>query len=64
MDVRKAFCALQVGDVTDTGPLGIDLEPGHVIMPGSMTRAYPVKPGDTVFAGMGKLGGVTAVFGN
>jgi 2-keto-4-pentenoate hydratase len=44
------------------GPLGIDLEPGHVVLPGSMTRAYPVKAGDTVFADMGELGGVTAVF--
>jgi len=44
------------------GPLGIDLEPGHVVLPGSMTRAFPVRPGDTVFANMGALGGVTAVF--
>ncbi|MTD52742.1 2-keto-4-pentenoate hydratase [Amycolatopsis pithecellobii] len=44
------------------GPLGIDLEPGHVILPGSMTRAFPVKAGDTVFAEMGELGTVTAVF--
>ncbi|HKS43565.1 MAG TPA: 2-keto-4-pentenoate hydratase [Amycolatopsis sp.] len=44
------------------GPLGIDLEPGHVVLPGSMTRAFPVRPGDTVFANMGELGGVTAVF--
>lgn len=44
------------------GPLGIDLEPGHVVLPGSMTRAYPVKAGDTVFADMGQLGSVTAVF--
>ncbi|HVV12892.1 2-keto-4-pentenoate hydratase [Amycolatopsis sp.] len=46
------------------GPLGIDLEPGHVILPGSMTRAFPVRPGDTVVANMGELGGVTAVFGS
>jgi len=44
------------------GPLGVDLEPGHVILPGSMTRAFPIRPGDTVFADMGELGGVTAVF--
>jgi 2-keto-4-pentenoate hydratase len=44
------------------GPLGIDLEPGHVVLPGSMTRAYPVQPGDTVFANMGPLGTVTARF--
>lgn len=45
------------------GPLGIDLEPGHVVLPGSMTRAFGVRPGDAVFANMGDLGGVTAVFG-
>ncbi|GAB2975288.1 2-keto-4-pentenoate hydratase [Amycolatopsis acidiphila] len=44
------------------GPLGIDLEPGHVVLPGSMTRAYPVRAGDTVVADMGALGTVTAVF--
>ncbi|WP_236788999.1 2-keto-4-pentenoate hydratase [Amycolatopsis sp. GM8] len=44
------------------GPLGVDLEPGHVILPGSMTRAFPVQAGDTVFADMGALGTVTAVF--
>ncbi|TVT33854.1 2-keto-4-pentenoate hydratase [Amycolatopsis rhizosphaerae] len=44
------------------GPLGIDLEPGHVVLPGSMTRAYPVRAGDTVTADMGALGTVTAVF--
>lgn len=44
------------------GPLGIELEPGHVVLPGSMTRAYPVRAGDTVLADMGELGTVTAVF--
>ncbi|TNC24542.1 2-keto-4-pentenoate hydratase [Amycolatopsis alkalitolerans] len=44
------------------GPLGVDLEPGHVILPGSMTRAYPVQAGDTAFADMGPLGTVTAIF--
>ncbi|WP_435154861.1 2-keto-4-pentenoate hydratase [Amycolatopsis sacchari] len=44
------------------GPLGIDLEPGHVVLPGSMTRAYPVSAGDTAVADMGELGTVTAVF--
>jgi 2-keto-4-pentenoate hydratase len=27
-----------------------------------MTPAFPVRPGDTVFANMGALGAVTAVF--
>ncbi len=43
------------------GPLGITLEPGHVVLPGSMTRAEPVKAGDTIVADMGALGSVTAV---
>lgn len=43
------------------GPLGITLEPGHVVMPGSMTRAEPVQAGDTVVSDMGPLGSVTAV---
>jgi 2-keto-4-pentenoate hydratase len=44
------------------GPLGVTLEPGHVILPGSMTRAVGVRPGDTVVATMSGLGTVTAVF--
>ncbi|GAA3556050.1 fumarylacetoacetate hydrolase family protein [Amycolatopsis ultiminotia] len=44
------------------GPLGVTLEPGHVVLPGSMTAAQPVKPGDTVVATMAGLGSVTAVF--
>lgn len=44
------------------GPLGIDLEPGQVVLPGSMTRAIPVSPGDTVTATITGLGDVTAVF--
>ncbi|MFC4000551.1 2-keto-4-pentenoate hydratase [Prauserella oleivorans] len=44
------------------GPLGIGLEPGHVVLPGSMTRAFPVLPGETVVATMAELGTVTAVF--
>ncbi|MEU3271583.1 2-keto-4-pentenoate hydratase [Saccharomonospora sp. NPDC006951] len=44
------------------GPLGIDLEPGHVVLPGSMTRAFPVSHGETFVANMGELGSVTAVF--
>lgn len=45
------------------GPLGIDLEPGHVVLPGSMTRVVPVRSGDTVVSQVAGLGTVTAVFG-
>jgi 2-keto-4-pentenoate hydratase len=45
------------------GPLGIDLEPGHVVLPGSMTKAIPLTPGDTVVSTVAGLGSVTAVFG-
>jgi 2-keto-4-pentenoate hydratase len=43
------------------GPLGVALEEGHVVLPGSMTRAFPVAPGDTIVAHMAGLGSVTAV---
>lgn len=43
------------------GPLGVTLEPGHVVLPGSVTRAMPFAPGDTVVAQFGGLGSVTAV---
>ncbi|GAA3815011.1 MULTISPECIES: 2-keto-4-pentenoate hydratase [Amycolatopsis] len=46
------------------GPLGIDLEPGHVVLPGSMTKAIPLRPGDTVVSTVAGLGSVTAVFGS
>lgn len=45
------------------GPLGVTLEEGHVVLPGSVTRAFPVAPGDTVAATMGGIGSVTAVMG-
>jgi 2-keto-4-pentenoate hydratase len=44
------------------GPLGMTLEAGHVILPGSMTRAFPVSPGDTVVATATGMGSVSAVF--
>jgi len=44
------------------GPLGVTLEPGHVVLPGSMTRAIPVRPGDTVVATIAGIGSGTAVF--
>lgn len=43
------------------GPLGVTLEPGHVVLPGSMTRAFPVAPGDTIVTRIAGLGSVTAV---
>ncbi|MDV6014090.1 2-keto-4-pentenoate hydratase [Haloechinothrix sp. LS1_15] len=45
------------------GPLGITLAAGHVVLPGSMTRAEPIRPGDTVTASVAGLGSVTAVIG-
>lgn len=43
------------------GPLGVSLEPGHVVLPGSMTRAFPVAGGSHVVAQMAGLGSVTAI---
>ncbi|QTJ68318.1 fumarylacetoacetate hydrolase family protein [Rhodococcus sp. ZPP] len=45
------------------GPLGVTLEPGHVVLPGSMTKAFPISPGDSVVANMSGLGTVSAVLG-
>jgi 2-keto-4-pentenoate hydratase len=44
------------------GPRVVALKSGHVVLPGSMTRAIPVSAGDTVVATMAGLGSVTAVF--
>jgi 2-keto-4-pentenoate hydratase len=41
---------------------GAELEPGHVILTGSITAAIPVAPGDAVTASFDRLGSVTAVF--
>lgn len=43
------------------GPLGVSLEPGHVVLPGSMTRAFSVADGSHVVAQMAGLGSVTAI---
>lgn len=43
------------------GPLGVTLEPGHVVLPGSMTAAFSVAPGDRIVAEFAGLGSVTAV---
>jgi 2-keto-4-pentenoate hydratase len=41
---------------------GVTLEPGQVILTGSVTAAVPVAAGDTVTATIDRLGSVTAVF--
>jgi 2-keto-4-pentenoate hydratase len=41
---------------------GVRLEKGHVVLPGSCTRAYDVKPGDDVVATFAGLGSVTISF--
>ncbi|GII29172.1 2-keto-4-pentenoate hydratase [Planotetraspora mira] len=41
---------------------GVELEAGHVILPGSCTRAVDVRPGDTFRAEFAGLGSVTARF--
>jgi 2-keto-4-pentenoate hydratase len=41
---------------------GVSLEAGHVILPGSCTRAYDVGPGDNLRADFDTLGGVSINF--
>lgn len=41
---------------------GVTLEPGHVVLPGSCTRAVDVAPGDVVDVEFDTLGGVSALF--
>ena len=43
------------------GPLGVTLEPGHVVLPGSMTAALACGPGTSIVAHMSGLGSVTAL---
>ena len=45
------------------GPLGVTLEPGHVVLPGSMTKAFPITAGDSIVAKINGLGSVSAVLG-
>jgi 2-keto-4-pentenoate hydratase len=40
----------------------VRLEKGHVVLPGSCTRAYDVKPGDDVVATFKGLGSVSLKF--
>ena len=44
------------------GPLGVGLEPGHVVLPGSVTAAIPFGPGDTVSAAFDRIGSVSITF--
>lgn len=44
------------------GPLGVELEAGAVVMPGSVCAAVAVAPGDSVTATFAQLGSVTARF--
>ena len=41
---------------------GVRLQKGHVVLPGSCTRAYDVKPGDEVVAAFAGLGTVNLTF--
>ena len=44
------------------GARGVGLEAGHVVLPGSITAAFPVSAGDTVTATFTDVGDVTARF--
>jgi 2-keto-4-pentenoate hydratase len=44
------------------GAQGVSLEPGHVVLPGSITASVPVAAGDTVTATFAGIGSVTARF--
>ncbi len=44
------------------GALGITLEAGHIVLPGSQTAAFPVAPGDVIRAQFAGIGSVTARF--
>ncbi|TDD40520.1 2-keto-4-pentenoate hydratase [Actinomadura sp. KC06] len=45
------------------GERGVTLEAGHVVLPGSITAAVPVAPGETLTAEFAGIGSVTARFG-
>jgi 2-keto-4-pentenoate hydratase len=45
------------------GRHGVTLRAGHVVLPGSVTPAQPVRPGDTWTAQFAGIGSVTARFG-
>jgi len=43
-------------------PLGVTLEAGHVVLPGSVCAAIPFGPGDTVSAAFDRIGSVSITF--
>ena len=44
------------------GPLGVTLDAGHVVLPGSVCAAIPFGPGDTVSAAFDRIGSVSITF--
>ena len=44
------------------GALGVGLEAGHVVLPGSVCAAIPFGPGDTVSAAFDRIGSVSMTF--
>ena len=44
------------------GERGVALEAGHVVLPGSVTAAIPISPGDTVSATFDRIGPVSITF--
>jgi 2-keto-4-pentenoate hydratase len=44
------------------GPLGVTLEAGHVVLPGSVCAAIPFGPGDTVSGAFDRIGTVSLTF--
>ena len=44
------------------GERGVALEAGHVILPGSVTAAIPINPGDTISATFDRIGTVSMTF--
>jgi 2-keto-4-pentenoate hydratase len=44
------------------GRFGVALEPGHIVLPGSCTRAFPVASGDHIRADFANLGSVSINF--
>jgi 2-keto-4-pentenoate hydratase len=44
------------------GARGVTLEAGHVVLPGSVTAAIPINPGDTIAATFDRIGTVSITF--
>jgi 2-keto-4-pentenoate hydratase len=44
------------------GERDVALEPGHVVLPGSVCAATPIRPGDTVVAAFDHIGTVSITF--